>query len=152
MRWAELETANCPVARSLSVIGDRWTVLMLRDALRGVTRFEEFHHRLGCSRAIVADRLAQLVEHQVLERQLYEAHPPRYDYRLTERGRALGPVLMMMTKWAEEWMPKPGARRIQRRHTACGHVFQPVIACSECGERVRPGEVEFLDPVASPKA
>lgn len=152
MRWAELETSNCPVARSLSVIGDRWTVLMLRDALRGVTRFEEFHQRLGCSRAIVADRLAQLVENEVLERVLYEAHPPRYDYTLTERGRALGPVLMMMTQWAETWMPKAGARRIQRRHKACGHVFQPVISCSECGEPIRPGEVEFLDPVAMRKA
>jgi DNA-binding HxlR family transcriptional regulator len=147
MRWSELETEACPVARALSVIGDRWTVLVLRDCLRGETRFDGFQARLGCSRAVVADRLAHLVERGVLKREPYELHPPRYDYRLTEKGRALSPVLMTMSNWAETWAPLAGGHRVARRHTTCGHAFQPVLHCSECGEPITPDEVEHVDPL-----
>ena len=146
MRWGELGTEDCPVARAMSVIGDRWTVLILRDSLRGVSRFDEFHRRLGCSRAIVAQRLARLVDAGVLEMQPYQARPPRHDYRLTEQGQALSHVLMTMAHWAETWRPRPGARRIHRRHTTCGCAFQPVLVCSECHEPVAPGAVEYPDP------
>jgi DNA-binding HxlR family transcriptional regulator len=147
MRWTELEDEKCPVARAMSVIGDRWTVLILRDCLRGVSRFDEFQRRLDCSRAIIADRLAHLVDSGVLKRERYEAHPPRYDYRLTDMGRALGPVLMTMSAWGERWIPKAGGHRVVRRHTACGHAFQPVLQCSECGEPIEAGEVDYVDPV-----
>lgn len=148
MRWTELEAEACPVARTLSVIGDRWTILILRDCLRGVSRFDEFQRRLGCSRAIVAERLAHLVERGVLARDIYEAHPPRYDYRLTDMGRALSPVLMTMSNWAETWVPHAGGRRIVRRHTTCGHTFQPVLHCSACGEPVAPADIVHVDPSA----
>lgn len=147
MRWTELDTEKCPVARAMSVIGDRWTVLILRDCLRGVTRFDEFHARLGCSRAIVAERLAHLVERSVLVREPYELHPPRHDYRLTDMGRGLAPVLMTMSNWAETWMPKAGGHRVKRIHTACGHAFRPALHCSECGDPIHAGEVEHVDPV-----
>lgn len=146
MRWSELESEPCPVARTMSVIGDRWTVLILRDSLRGATRFDDFHRRLNCSRAIVAERLAALVERGVLTRELYEAHPPRYDYRLTDMGRSLAPILMTMSQWGETWLAIPGSYRVQRVHRPCGHTFQPVLHCSECGEPIGPGEVEHLDP------
>ncbi len=149
MRWSELESEPCPVARAMSVIGDRWTVLLLRDALRGVTRFEEFHRRLGCSRAIVSERLAHLVERGILVRDPYELHPPRHDYRLTESGRALAPVLMTMSHWAETWLPGTSAYRVKRIHETCGHAFQPVIQCSECGDPVQPGDVEHVDPTTA---
>lgn len=145
MRWNELEAEDCPVARALSVLGDRWTILILRDALRGVTRFDEFHRRLACSRAMVAKRLAHLVEHGVFETRAYQAKPVRHDYLLSERGRALGPVLMMMTEWAEDWMPKATSRPLRRRHRDCGAVFRPVIVCSECSGPLKPGAVEYLD-------
>jgi DNA-binding HxlR family transcriptional regulator len=146
MKWSELETERCPVARTLSVIGDRWTMLILRDALRGSTRFEQFHDRLKCSRAIVAERLAGLVERGLLRREQYEAHPPRFDYRLTDMGRSIGPVMMAMSQWSETWLPHPSGFRVERIHKPCGHAFQPVLHCSECGEPVRPGEVEHVDP------
>lgn len=146
MRWSELEADPCPVARAMSVLGDRWTVLILRDALRGVTRFDGFHERLGCSRSIVSQRLARLVADGVLETIAYQDHPPRRDYRLTEQGRALGAVLMTMAHWAETWRPRAGARPLRRRHTTCGCHFQPVLVCSECGEPVAPGAVEYPDP------
>ena len=147
MRWSELEGGRCPVARTMSVIGDRWTVLILRDALRGVSRFDDFHGRLKCSRAIVADRLARLVERGVLVREQYEAHPPRHDYRLTDMGRSLAPILMTMSQWGETWMPLEGGYRVERIHRTCGHAFQPALHCSECGEPIGPGEVEHVDPV-----
>lgn len=147
MRWSDLETEPCPVARAMSVIGDRWTVLILRDCLRGVSRFEEFHARLKCSRTLVAERLSHLVERGVLVREPYQDNPPRHDYRLTEMGRALSPVLMTMSHWAETWAPSKHAYRVKRIHKTCGHAFQPVLHCSECGEPVSPGEIEHVDPV-----
>jgi hypothetical protein len=78
----------------------------------------------------------------------YQAHPPRYDYRLTEQGQALGGVLMTMAHWAETWRPKPATRRLHRRHKACGCAFQPVLICSECRAPVEAGSVEYPDPKA----
>ena len=146
MRWNDLQDEACPIARTMSVVGDRWTFLILRDALRGISRFEEFHQRLKCSRATLADRIALLVERGVLEREQYETHPPRHDYRLTEMGRALAPVMMTMSQWAETWLPVSGKQRIKRVHRGCGHAFQPVLHCSECGERVMPGDVTYSEP------
>lgn len=145
MRWNELSQEECPVARAMSVLGDRWTVLILRDALRGVTRFDDFLRRLDCSRAMLSKRLAHLVASGVMETSPYQEHPPRHDYLLTEQGRALGPALMLISQWADDWMPKAGARPIRRRHRDCGQLFRPVVVCSECHEPVRPGEVEYLD-------
>lgn len=146
MRWDELGEDRCPVARTMSVMGDRWTVLILRDCLRGVSRFAAFHERLGCSRTIVAKRLAHLVESGVLTTELYQAHPPRHDYRLTEQGRALGGVLMLMAQWGETWRPRAGASPLKRRHKACGCQFQPVLVCSECSKAIMPGSVDYADP------
>ena len=109
MRWSEIDTIPCPVAQAMAVIGDAWTILIIRDALRGATKFDEFQHSTRASRAVVADRLARLVEHGVIERVQYEAHPPRYDYRLTKRGRALQPVLMMLAHWSETQLPETDA-------------------------------------------
>lgn len=145
MRWDELGADNCPVARTMAVMGDRWTVLILRDCLRGVSRFDAFHERLGCSRSMVAKRLVHMVDCGVLQTEAYQTHPPRQDYRLTEQGRALGGVLMMMAQWGETWRPKDGARRLQRRHSACGCQFQPVLVCSECNVPVAPGSVDYAD-------
>lgn len=145
MRWNELKQEDCPVARAMSVLGDRWTVLILRDAIRGVTRFDDFLKRLDCSRAMLSKRLAHLVACGVFEARPYQERPPRHDYLLTDQGRALGPVLMMISEWAEDWMPKPTSRPLRRRHKDCGHQFRPVVVCSECREPVLPGRVQYMD-------
>jgi DNA-binding HxlR family transcriptional regulator len=142
MRWSEIETVACPVAQAMAVIGDTWTILIMRDALRGASKFDEFQRATGASRAIVSGRLAHLVEHGVMERVQYEAHPPRYAYELTPRGRALQPVLMMLAHWSEIHLPKP-VRSVGRRHTTCGHSFQPVVTCSECGEPATPDTITY---------
>jgi DNA-binding HxlR family transcriptional regulator len=142
MRWNEIDAIPCPVAQAMSVIGDAWTILILRDAMRGAAKFDEFQKSTGASRAIVADRLAHLVKHGVFERVQYEAHPPRYDYRLTAKGNALRPVMMVLADWGETHMPEKSIS-LGRRHTTCGHRFRPVIHCSECGEAIEPGSVTF---------
>jgi DNA-binding HxlR family transcriptional regulator len=150
MRWSEIDTVPCPVAQAMSVIGDTWTILILRDALRGASKFEEFQRATGASRAIVADRLAHLVEYRVFERVQYEAHPPRYEYRLTKRGRDLQPVLMMLAHWSENHLGKsPGGKPLRiagRRHTTCGHTFTPVVTCSHCGEAATPDTITYDTP------
>lgn len=142
MRWSEIEQVPCPVAQAMAAIGDTWTMLILRDALRGATKFEEFQRATRASRAVLSDRLSHLVDHGVMERVQYEAHPPRFAYRLTPRGRALQPVLMMLSHWSETHLGKP-VRSPGRRHAACGHAFRPVLTCSECGGTVTPENVTY---------
>jgi DNA-binding HxlR family transcriptional regulator len=145
MRWNEIDLIPCPVAQAMAVIGDAWTTLILRDALRGITKFDEFQRSTRASRAILSERLARLVEHGVLERRLYEEHPPRYEYRLTKKGRDLQPVLMSMAHWSAMHISK-SLRSAGRRHTTCGHNFTPVYTCSECGGEVTPDTVTFDKP------
>lgn len=142
MRWSEIDTIPCPVAQAMSVIGDAWSTLILRDAIRGAKKFDDFLRATHASRAILSGRLAHLVEHGVFEKVQYEAHPPRYEYHLTPRGEALRPVLMMLSHWAETHLPGP-IRKQPRRHAACGHRFHPVVHCSECGEAIAPGSVTY---------
>ena len=145
MRWSEIDTTPCPVAKAMAAIGDTWSILILRDAIRGAAKFDEFQKATGASRAIVADRLAHLVEHGVFERVQYEAHPPRYEYRLTAKGAALRPVLMVLSDWGETYAPGK-VRNLGRRHSECGHRFRPVIHCSECGDAIKPGSVTYDKP------
>lgn len=150
MRWSEIDTIPCPVAQAMAAIGDTWSMLILRDALRGATKFEEFQRATGASRAIVADRLAHLVEHGVFQRVQYEDHPPRFEYRLTPRGRDLQPVMMMLSHWSEKHLGKsPSGKPLRlsgRRHTTCNHNFTPVITCSECGEPAPPDTITYDMP------
>ena len=152
MRWDELALDDCPIARTLSVIGDRWTALILRDALRGVTRFDGFQARLGCSREMVSRRLTNLVESGVLERKPYQARPERFDYLPTDKARALGHVLMMMAQWGETWLPTPTSKSLGRRHKACGQSFRPTLVCSQCLEPLEPGSIDYFNANAAGSA
>jgi DNA-binding HxlR family transcriptional regulator len=105
MKWSELSDNWCPVARTLSVVGDRWTLLILRDAYLGKSKFEEFAESSGMTRHILAERLKRLVEEGVLERRLYSSAPKRYDYVLTEKGEELRPALKIMKDWGKKHMP-----------------------------------------------
>lgn len=105
MKWDTLSDDECPVARTLSVVGDRWTLLILRDCFLGLTRFDQFVESTGLTRHILADRLKRLVEAGVLEKQAYSQSPKRYDYVLTETGRELQPALMSFRDWGKRYMP-----------------------------------------------
>jgi len=100
---------RCPVARSLDIIGERWTMLILRDLLLGgPCRFQDFERSLGgISPNTLSARLKQLEEHGIIERRFYEQHPPRAEYLLTEKGRQLGPVLKALFEWGRKYTAAP---------------------------------------------
>ena len=124
---------NCSVARCLDVVGEWWSLLIVRDAFLGVTRFDDFQARLGISRNILTRRLNHLVDNGILERVPYQDHPPRCEYRLTGQGRDLWHVVTAMLQWGDRWAA-PAGPPLQVRHTACGHIVTSVPACSHCGQ------------------
>ena len=144
MRRASFEEMSCSIARSLEVIGEWWTLLILRDAFFGVTRFEEFQARLGIARNILAKRLDTLVEHGVLERRLYDDRRDRHDYVLTDKGKALWPVLVTIRQWGDEWVVGAGNEPVAMVHTACGEQTTAVLTCDRCGEQLRGREVRVV--------
>ncbi|HBM41407.1 MAG TPA: transcriptional regulator, partial [Sulfitobacter sp.] len=109
MKWNELQNESCPVARGLSVVGDRWTMLVLRDCFLGIRRFEQMQDRLGITRHVLADRLRKLEGAGVLRREAYQDRPLRHEYRLTERGKALYPMLVSLIDWANAHVPIEGS-------------------------------------------
>ncbi|MBB36582.1 MAG: transcriptional regulator [Hirschia sp.] len=105
MKWDDLSDDWCPVARTLGVIGDRWTILIVRDCVLGISRFEGFQKSLGITRHVLADRLKRLVDADVLTKQPYQTGPVRYDYLLTDRGKDLSDVLSALRDWGREHVP-----------------------------------------------
>ncbi|HJQ60834.1 MAG TPA: helix-turn-helix domain-containing protein [Vineibacter sp.] len=142
MRWDELDREACSVARTVAVIGDRWTLLVLRDCFLRVRRFETFQERLGITRHVLADRLRKLVKAGVLRKAAYQQRPPRFEYRLTARGLDLHPVLMAIVHWGDVHRAGKRGRPLLHVHAACGRHFDPVTTCSACGEAVRAREVQ----------
>ena len=134
MRWNELSEENCSMARTVSVIGDRWTLLILRDCFLRVRRFEDFQERLGITRPILASRLKKLVDEFVLVKVPYQQRPVRYEYRLTPKGLDLYPVVMSIVHWGDVYMAGKKGRPLLHTHDLCGKDFDPVMVCSECGE------------------
>ena len=135
MQRRSFEDMNCSVAQCLEVVGEWWSLLIVRDAFLGVRRFDDFQARLGISRNILNQRLTTLVDHGVLERVPYQDNPPRSEYRLTDKGRELWPVLTAMRQWGDQWAAPNGAP-LAMRHTACRHVADAVMVCSHCGKRL----------------
>ena len=142
MQWSDLEGESCSLARTVAVIGDRWTLLILRDCFLRVRRFEEFQTRLGIGRPILADRLRKLVANGVLTKLAYQQNPVRHEYRLTPKGLDLYPVIMSIVHWGDIHLSGDEGRPLLHRHLACGHDFDPVMVCSECAGVVRPREVQ----------
>jgi DNA-binding HxlR family transcriptional regulator len=134
---------NCSVAQCLEVIGEWWSMLIVRDAFMGITRFDDFRDRLGISRNVLNQRLTHLVDHGVLERVPYCEHPPRFDYRLTTKGKDLWPVLTTMRQWGDRW-EAPGGPPIEIVHKACGHITEIVATCSACGEAITGRDVRAV--------
>ena len=141
MQWRKLEQEACSVARTVSVIGDRWTLLILRDCFLRVRRFEDFQARLGITRPILADRLRKLVGKFILAKVPYQQNPLRYEYRLTQKGLDLYPVLMAIVHWGDVHMAGKQGRPLLHRHDQCGEDFEPVMVCSKCHEPLSPRQV-----------
>jgi DNA-binding HxlR family transcriptional regulator len=123
----------CSVAAALAVVGERWALLALREIFYGVRRFDAITRNTGAPRDILSARLKSLVEHGVLERVSYSDHPPRYEYRLTEPGRDLRPVLLSLMKWGDRYLVDEPP--VVWEHD-CGADLDPTLACRSCGEEV----------------
>ena len=136
MKWNDLAAEHCSLARALAVVGDRWTLLILREAFLRVRRFDEFQARLGIARKVLAERLGTLVDDGILERKAYQQRPERFEYRLTDKGLALYPVILSLVHWGDAHCAGPDGPPMIHRHKGCGHDFRSVLTCSACGEAV----------------
>jgi len=146
----EYETQACALARSLEIVGERWTLLILRDAFLGTRRFDDFQRNLGIARNILQSRLERLVDEGVLRRARYQERPERFEYRLTRKGVDLWPVLVSLMKWGDKYTATGGPPVIMR-HIGCGGVIDDRRICTACGKHLEANEsMPELGPGALP--
>ena len=140
------EDQICSVARGLSVIGDRWTLLIVRDAFLGLKRFQEFEASLGLPKKVLTERLQRLVDEEVFERRLYQERPERFDYVLTEKGRGLWRVLAHLLMWGDQhYADEAGPPRILR-HRECGGRLDYSLRCKKCGTEIKDSRDVHIAP------
>jgi len=132
----------CSAARALEVVGERWSLLIVRNALfAGATRYSDFQKRLGIATNILKTRLDGLVDAGIMQRHRYSENPDLFEYLLTEKGRELVPVILALTEWGDRWMA-PGGPPVLYSHTACGGDISLRTVCVDCGEVQDPAEVQ----------
>ena len=141
MKLTTFEGWNCSLAQTLNVIGERWTVLILRDAFFGVSRFDEFQQRLGIARNMLAARLKQLTDEGVLDRVVGKTGRP--EYRLTDKGYELIPILVAMAHWGDRHKPNPKGARAIFIDRKTGKPIQRMSIRSAAGERLDPKQIGF---------
>ena len=142
MRAADLAEQRCSLARPAALLGDRWTLVILRQAFSRTRRFEDFQSQLGISRSLLSDRLGKLVDAGILRREPYKDEVrTREEYRLTEKGLDLYPVLMAMREWGDKHMAPEGPP-IDVSHRDCGGEVHARLTCERCGEEVGPRDAE----------
>ena len=124
---------NCSVARTLEIVGERWTLLILRDAFLGVRRFDDFQRSLGVARNVLNARLQRLIDAGVLERRRYRERPERYEYRLTDAGRDLWPSLVALMQWGDRHLAGEGGPPVVLEHQGCGGAVTDRRTCAACG-------------------
>jgi DNA-binding HxlR family transcriptional regulator len=127
----------CSVARAVAALGDTWSLLVLREMFLGAHRFDQLQEHLGIARNVLAARLRHLVDQGILEKRLYQPHPPRYEYHLTPKGIDLYPVIVSLMQWGDRYVADaPPGGPIVLEHKPCGHLTSLVTACTECGAPV----------------
>ena len=136
----ELERPDtCSVGRAMDILGERWTMLILRESFYGVRRFSDMQRNLGIARNILSTRLQTLVGAGILERRRYQEEPERYEHRLTAAGRDLYPVIITIMRWGDEHL-NAASPPVELRHS-CGEVTDPVLVCDCCGKPLHPHDV-----------
>ena len=145
------ENQVCSIARSLEVLGERWTLLIVRDAILGLRRFDDFQHSLGVARNVLTDRLGRLVDAGILERVPYQDRPVRYEYQLTPMGQTLAVPVVALMQWGDRYLAGPtGPPRVVRHHE-CGGKVQATLVCAKCHDVVRPADIDVLPGPGLPK-
>jgi DNA-binding HxlR family transcriptional regulator len=135
---------HCSVARTLSVIGERWTMLILREAFLGRHRFDEFQQGTGIARNILSSRLRDLVEKGVFDRARAAGEQGRVEYRLTQKGLDLYPILIALMRWGDTWLCDEAGPPMALVHRNCGAATTPEMVCSECGQPLEAREVSVI--------
>lgn len=133
VEWVDVDTSNCSIRRALAVIGEKWTLLVIREAFNGVLRFDRMRNHLGVSEAVLADRLRTLVSRGVLATVPYRepGSRPRREYRLTDMGRALQPVLLSLTDWGDRYLSDSDGSLLEVVHRGCGAAATARVVCVE---------------------
>jgi DNA-binding HxlR family transcriptional regulator len=141
----------CSVAGALEVVGERWSLLIVRDVFMGLRRFDEIQASLGIARNVLQARLTRLVDHGVLERRLYQERPPRHEYRLTEKGIELWPTMVALMQWGDRHAAQAAGPPVRLEHRECGGGVDEHRVCESCGARLSARDVRALaGPGASP--
>lgn len=144
------EVRPCSVARTLELVGAKWTLLVIRELLLGNHRFEAIVRYTGAPRDILTTRLRSLEAEGFLTRVQYEERPPRFEYHLTDLGRSLGPIVATMREFGDRHLAGESGPPMRFEHT-CGEEYHAVLACRACGQVVRRGEITRMEaPVPSP--
>lgn len=134
---------NCSIARALEVVGERWTLLLVRDMLLGITRFEDFQRHLGMATNVLTDRLSLLVDEGVVIRDPYQERPERFHYRLTAKGRELYSVIGALMAWGDRHYA-PDGPPLLLGHEACGGSPAQAVTCADCGEDLTPDNIVII--------
>jgi DNA-binding HxlR family transcriptional regulator len=132
---------HCSVAATLELVGERWTLLIVRELLLGVHRFSELQADLGIARNVLQARLQRLVEAGIVERRRYQEHPPRDGYHLTDKGLDLWPAVVMLMQWGDRHLPRVGGPPVALTHRGCGGQLDTHLCCNRCGEPLGPRDV-----------
>ena len=141
MHKADLSELPCSLARSLQVIGEWWTLLVLRDLCSGWNRFDEIHEHLGIARNILKVRLDSLIENEMAYRRQYSERPDRFEYLPTEKGLDFMPAVLAIVAWGDRWTSQ-GRPPMLFKHQTCGHDMTATVVCSACGAPIAPGDID----------
>lgn len=143
MGWDDIAESVCPIARSLAVLGDRWTMLIVRELFLGTRRFDVFQAQTGVSPHLLSARLKRLEDDGVVERRRYQQRPPRYEYRLTAKGKDLLGVVLALRAWGLQWCGLDPAAEpaVKLYHRACGSEIGATTLCPGCGEPLHPHDI-----------
>jgi DNA-binding HxlR family transcriptional regulator len=134
----------CSIARTLDVVGEPWSPLILRNVYVGITRFDQIQQSLDISRKVLTERLKWLVENDVLERREYSSRPPRHEYALTAKGLELCDLLLVMVRWGDRWTAGEAGPPVLYRHHACGEISHVELHCSVCDRPMRAADIDVL--------
>ena len=134
----------CSIAAALELVGERWSLLIVRDVMLGLRRFEELQGNLGIARNVLQKRLARLTEQGLLERRLYQEHPPRHEYRLTEKGLDLWPTMVSLMQWGDRHAPPAMGPPVILEHRGCGGAVDEHRTCVACGAQLSVRDVRAL--------
>jgi DNA-binding HxlR family transcriptional regulator len=132
----DYSTQTCSIAGALEVVGERWSLLIVRDVFLGLRRFDQIQANLGIARNVLQARLTRLVEQGVLERRLYQERPPRHEYRLTEKGLDLWPTVVALMQWGDRHATPAGGPPVLLEHRGCGGAVDQHRICAKCGARL----------------